>query len=353
MKIAQINYRASIKAALTKINKEQVGTLIVVDEKKRFLGTLSDGDLRRAILSNKTISKSITNFYQKNSTYFFKGEYNLENLRKIILKENYDYIPILHKSMKIFKVVELKDCEVSKITNKKTSGVKNIPVIIMAGGLGTRLKPFTSILPKPLIPINNKPIIRHIIESLSDSGIEKFWISLNYKSVLLKSYFKEVELKEKIKFVEEKKPLGTIGAVKLIENKLAKDFFITNCDTIIKTNYSDIYKFHKKNKFDLTIVASLKKYVIPYGVCEINKNHALDKLNEKPNYDLLVNTGLYMMRKNLIDLIPSNKKYDINHIITDLKKKNKKIGVYPISSDSWIDVGQWSEYKDAIELLNY
>ncbi len=353
MKKVIIYPTASIKEALEKLDKQQVGTLIVESKVGKFLGTLSNGDLRRAILRTKNISQKISSFYNKKATFFIKNQFSVTKIEKILVKEKFDFIPILSPSMKVIKLFELKDCN-KKSQKKKISGkINKVKVVIMAGGLGTRLEPFTSILPKPLIPINGKPIIRHIIESLKSGGIKNFWITLNYKSILLKSYFKEIKSKEKINFTEEKKPLGTVGSVKLIEKKLSEDFFLTNCDTIIKTNYLDIYNFHKKNSFDITIVASLRKYVIPYGVCEINKDYSLKDLNEKPFYDLLVNTGLYLIKKEIVKIIPINKKYDMNKFISDLKKNNKKIGIYPIDSESWIDVGQWSEYKNALELLNY
>ncbi|MDB9818906.1 sugar phosphate nucleotidyltransferase [Pelagibacterales bacterium] len=353
MKQVNIYPTSSIKVALEKLEKNQVGTLIVINKNRKFLGTLTNGDLRRAILKTKSISQKISNHYNKRAIFFIKGETPLKKIEKILIKEKFDYIPILNKSMKVIKLFGNKDCN-KKIQNKKNNNeIDKIKVVIMAGGLGTRLEPFTSILPKPLIPINGKPVIKHIIESLKLGGIKIFWITLNYKSILLKSYFREIKSKEKINFIEEKKPLGTVGSVRLIEKKLSTNFFLTNCDTIIKTNYLDIYNFHKKNSFDLTIVASLKKYVIPYGVCEANKDYSLKELNEKPFYDLLVNTGLYLIKKDIIKMIPLNKKYDMNMFISDLKKKNKKIGIYPIDSDSWVDVGQWSEYKNALELLNY
>lgn len=353
MKKLTINHLSTIKLALEKLDKEQVGTLIVTDKNQKFLGTLSNGDLRRAVLKTKNISQKISSFYNKNSTFFMRDSFSLKKIEAILIKNKFDFIPILNKSMKVINVFELKDCQKKNRIKKRNNNINKINVVIMAGGLGTRLEPFTSILPKPLIPINGKPIIKHIIDSFKLGEIKNFWITLNYKSILLKSYFKEIKLTDKINFIEEKKPLGTVGSVKLINKKLSEDFFLTNCDTIIKTNYSDIYKFHKKNSFDITIVASLKKYVIPYGVCETNKDYSLKELNEKPFYDLLVNTGLYLMKKDIIKLIPPNRRYDMNKFIAHLKKNNKKIGIYPINGDSWIDVGQWSEYKDALDMLNY
>ncbi len=352
MKKISIYNNSTIKSAIARLSKEGVGTLLVVDKNNSFLGTLSDGDIRKAILKTKSINQKISQFYNKKPTIFYKDNVNFSKLKKILINKKYDFIPVLDEKDKVIKVIELKDLIDKKVTPKRNRQKLSATVVIMAGGLGTRLEPFTSVLPKPLIPINNKPVIRHIMDALSSSGIKKYWITLNYKSVLMRAYFREFKKKEDINFIEEKKPLGTIGAVKLLNKKINGDFFLTNCDTIIKTNYGEILKYHKKNHFDLTIVASLRKYEIPYGVCEIDHEYLLENLNEKPYYDLLINTGLYVIKKEIINLIPSNKKYDINEFISSLKHKKKKIGVYPISSDSWIDVGKWSEYRDALRLLS-
>lgn len=351
MKKISVYNSSTIKNSIGKLSKEGIKTLLVVDKNHNFLGTLSDGDIRKAILKTKNLNQKISFFYNKNPTFFYSNNLNMNKIRKILINKKFDFIPILNQSRKVIKLIELKDLVVNIKVSKKKSNI-NIPVVIMAGGLGTRLAPFTSILPKPLIPINNKPVIKHIIDTLFDSGIRNFWITLNYKSVLMKAYFNEMKWKKKINFIEENIPLGTVGAISLIHKKIKSDFFLTNCDTIINADYNEIYKYHKKNKFDLTIVASLRKYEIPYGVCEVDSDLFLKRLNEKPHYDLLVNTGLYVLNKKIIDIIPKNKKYDMNELISLLKKKNSKIGIFPIESNLWIDVGKWSEYKDALKLLS-
>ena len=216
----------------------------------------------------------------------------------------------------------------------------------MAGGKGQRLLPFTDILPKPLIPIQGKPIIDHIIELFEDTGIKNFFLTLNYKSKILKSYFRSQKNKNyKLNFVVEKKPLGTVGSLNLLKNKLETDFFSINCDIVVKHDLKQIYDFHKLNNNDLTIVTSPKTIKILYGVCESNAKGKLKSLTEKPVYNFFVNTGLYVFKKNVINLIPKNKEFGINDLIEKMKKEKKNIGVYPISPNSWFDVGQWSEYS--------
>ena len=221
----------------------------------------------------------------------------------------------------------------------------------MAGGKGTRLKPLTDILPKPLVPIQNKTIIEHIIENFEETGSKDFYLSVNYKAKLIKAYFEEIGPEHNVKYIEEDTPLGTAGSLKYLNKVLTKPFFVTNCDVIVKANYQSLYKFHLKGKYDITLVASAKEYIIPYGTCELNKEGSLSLINEKPVYNFLVNTGLYVINPEILDLIPKNKPYDITQLFADTKKTGKKIGVFPVSEDAWFDVGQWGEYKSTLKKL--
>ena len=222
----------------------------------------------------------------------------------------------------------------------------------MAGGLGTRLEPFTKVLPKPLIPIDGKPIINHIMESFKNSGSNTFYITLNYKSKILKSYFEELKHKYKIFFLEEKKPLGTAGALFLLKNRIAINFFVTNSDIILNTDYIDLYNFHIESKNDITLVVAAKEYEIPYGSCEISSNGNLLKINEKPKYNFLINSGLYLLNNKILKLLKKNNKIDMNELIELAIEKKFKIKIYPVSDKQWIDVGQWVEYKKIVEKFN-
>ena len=174
---------------------------------------------------------------------------------------------------------------------------------------------------------------------------------VNYKSKILKAYFDELQHDYDLNFIKEKKPLGTAGSLRYLVNKVSSPLFVTNCDIIIKADYDRIYNFHEKGKYDLTLVASAKEYIIPYGTCELNEYGHLLNINEKPKYDFLINTGLYIVNPDLLEIIPENKFYHITHLIDEAITNGKKIGVFPIDEDAWIDVGQWSEYKKVIEKL--
>lgn len=350
MKEFLIQKSCTIIEALKRMSKSGEKSLIVVNHNEKLLGILSDGDLRRAILNKKKLTENISKIYNSNSFYLFENSYDLENVKKKALKQKIYFIPILNRNKKVTNLLTSTDL-FSENKNIKTKN-KNIPVVIMAGGLGTRLEPFTKVLPKPLIPIDGKPIINHIMESFKNSGSNTFYITLNYKSKILKSYFEELKHKYKIFFLEEKKPLGTAGALFLLKNRIAKNFFVTNSDIILNTDYIDLYNFHIESKNDITLVVAAKEYEIPYGSCEISSNGNLLKINEKPKYNFLINSGLYLLNNKILKLLKKNNKIDMNELIELAIEKKFKIKIYPVSDKQWIDVGQWVEYKKIVEKFN-
>jgi len=350
MKDITIQPKISIRQAMKKLSQSGAKCLVIIDEKNILLGTLSDGDLRKAILKGATVKDSICNIYQKNPTLLVEGNYSLSEAKKLFTQNKFDLIPVIDDKGKLSDVIFWET--VFNNGKIKQNDKLDVPVVIMAGGRGTRLEPFTKVLPKPLLPIHDKPIIEHIIELFTDIGVRQFFITVNYKSRILKAFFEELNPDYTVSFVEEKKPLGTAGSLNLINKKFRIPFLVTNCDILIKTNYFDLYEFHKKNNYDITLVASMKNYVIPYGTCELNGDGHLNKIKEKPQYNFLVNIGLYVLNPDVISLIPKGKIYHITNLIEDAKNNGKKIGVFPIDDDSWIDIGQWAEYQKAVEWFN-
>lgn len=353
MKQFLIQIDKSIKAALKKFTVVSSNTLIVVNKNQSYLGTISNGDVRNAILKNKKLSTKIKSIYNKNSTFYYVNNYNENQISKSFLDNNFDFIPIINEKKKVVKLIKLLDFLKNKNHLKKNNNIKknknlqNINAVIMAGGLGTRMAPFTEVLPKALVPIKGKPIINRIIDNFLDYGLKNLWLTINFKGQLLKSYLSETKYKKNINYYEEKRQLGTVGALKFIKNKLSRNFILTNCDTIIKTDYSKLIAFHLKNKLDITIVASAKNFDIPYGVCKLDNENNFIKLEEKPNIQMLINSGMYVINSNIINLIPSSK-FDMNNLLLKVKSANKKIGVYPVSDEAWIDVGNWKAYHKAI-----
>tara|TARA_B100002019_G_scaffold285762_2_gene295226 strand:- start:79 stop:1131 length:1053 start_codon:yes stop_codon:yes gene_type:complete len=339
----------TIRSAMKRLSKIGQKCLVIIDKKNLLLGTLSDGDIRKAILNGFSMNDSVENIYQKNSKFINEKDYNPLDAKKLFIENNYDLIPIINGEGKVKKILMLES--ILRGVDSRIKKKLNAPVVIMAGGKGTRMEPFTKILPKPLIPVHDKPIIEHIIDRFKSFGCNSFHLSVNYKSRILKAYFEELNPSHSYKFINESKPLGTAGSLKELSGKFNEPFFVTNCDIIIKADYFSLYQFHEKNSYDITLVASTKEYIIPYGTCKLNENGSLDALSEKPSFDFLINTGLYIVNPDLLDLIPPNQFYHITDLINEAKKQNMNIGVYPIDENLWIDVGQWAEYKQATENL--
>ena len=349
MKHITVKPDITIRQAMKKLSKFGKKCIVIVDEKHTLLGTLSDGDLRKAILDGSDMADSIHNIYQSKPTVLVNGKYKHDEAKKLFIKYMFDLIPVVDEQNKLINVLYWETVLNNGI--KKQKEKLNVPVVIMAGGKGARMEPFTKVLPKPLVPIHDKPIIEHIIERFTDMGCSDFHLTVNYKGKILKAYFEELKPDYSVSFVDENEPLGTAGSLQYLKEKFDKPFFVTNCDIIIKADYASLYEFHQKNNYDITLVASAKEYIIPYGTCELNGDGHLSHINEKPKFDFLINTGLYVLNPDILQLIPKNKFYHITHLIEDAKNQGKKVGVFPVDDDVWIDIGQWAEYKKAMKSL--
>ena len=347
MKDIAVQPGMTIRQAMKRMSQLGEKCLVIVDEKNTLLGTLSDGDLRKAILNGSEMNDSIQQIYQSNPTVLIDGEYEKEDIKKIFTQQRFDLIPVVNNRGELIDIFLWG--EILNNGKKDQKAKINVPVVIMAGGKGTRMEPFTKVLPKPLIPIHEKPIIEHIIERFTEIGCSDFYVTVNYKGKILKAYFEELQPEYDVSFVDENEPLGTAGSLQYLKGKFDKPFFVTNCDIIIKADYASLYKFHQKNNYDITLVASAKEYIIPYGTCELNDDGHLSHINEKPKYDFLVNTGLYVLNPEVLKIIPKNKYFHITDLIEALKNSGKKIGVFPVDDDDWIDIGQWAEYQKAID----
>jgi dTDP-glucose pyrophosphorylase len=343
-----LNTDSTVKDVLKQMNISGVKTIFIV-YKERLIGSVSDGDIRRAILSDISLEENVQIIMNNNPKIIFQ-DYNIDDVKEIFLNNRFEAIPVIDNNKRIIKIIFWND--LFKKDDIIYDQIVNVPVVIMAGGRGTRLEPFTKILPKPLIPIGEKTIIEHIIDEYKQYGIKDYYITVNYKANMIKAYFEDYSNDIQIHFVQENKPLGTAGSLKLVKDSINSSFFVSNCDIIIKTNYSDIFDFHKNGNYDLTLVASMQHYEIPYGICEIENGGNLIKITEKPEYDFLVNTGMYILEPNVLKYIPENDFFHITHLFEKLKSMNKRIGVYPVSKNSWIDIGQWDEYKKNLNILS-
>ena len=337
--------------ALNQLNKTAKKILFVVDKQNKLVGSLTDGDIRRWILNGGYVKAAVEDVCYKN-TYCVNMDYKISHVKKEMKSKKIIYVPVLDDAKKIIEFLIYDSFFTEDIMIKPVKKL-NVNVVIMAGGKGTRLDPFTKILPKTLIPVGEKTIIERIIEKFQNFGVNHFYLSINYKANIIKSYFEEIKPKYKISYIYENKPLGTIGALRHITEWKIKnrEIILTNCDIIVEADYFDILKFHKKNRNDITVVASLKNFRIPYGVCKLDKNGLLLKMEEKPEYNFLVNTGMYVINLDMIKYIPREQMFHATELIESANKDGKRVGIYPVSEDAWIDIGEWDEYKKVINRL--
>jgi dTDP-glucose pyrophosphorylase len=339
---------STIRAAMKQMDSG-ARKILFVGKKRILSGVVTDGDIRRWLLKGGKLSAEIKKISNRNPLVVADGQ-SIEDVKSQMIKRRIDVVPKLDAKRKIIDVIYWED-----ILEKKEHPISaqlKIPVVIMAGGVGTRLDPFTRILPKPLIPIGDKPIIETIMDNFNKYGCPNFYISVNHKKEMIKSYFSNVKLAYNIHYIEEKKPLGTGGSLSCLPKKIGKTIFISNCDILILADYSDMIKLHNDRKNDITIISSMQHHRIPYGVMELNSRGDLKGIREKPEYDFMVNTGMYIIESSLINLIPKNIEFPITDLVSIAKKNRRRVGVYPVSEKAYLDVGQWEEYQKTVRKFN-
>lgn len=334
--------------AMEMIDKNARGILFVVSECDELIGCISDGDIRRWILKSGELTAPVLKAmnYNPKSLHIYEKDYAINFMYEKVINA----VPLVDDNKRIVDIILLSDEQHKKIGLKKN--LEGVPVVIMAGGQGTRLYPLTKILPKPLIPIGEIPIIERVIDSFAQYGIKKYYMTVNYKKGMIRSYFNDIDSGYDIVYVEEDRPLGTGGSIKLIKDKFDKPVIVTNCDTIIVADYADIYDYHLKSENVITMVSSLKNYTIPYGVIHFGENGELMDMEEKPKLSYFINTGMYIVNPEVIDLIPNDKIFHMPDLVEKVMALGGKVGTYPISEDSFLDMGEFSEMKRMEQKLN-
>lgn len=348
VKNISINANHSIVSALKQMDSVHKKMLLVFKDTD-FFGVVSIGDIQRGILNNVSLDDQIESIMRANITFVSESE-GLDKVKELMLRDRIEAMPVLDSEKKLVKVYFWEDLFDQKL--KLNSEKLDLPVVIMAGGKGTRLKPLTNVIPKPLIPIGENTIIEEIMDKFVNIGSNQFYLSVNYKSDTIKHYFKTLNNNDyKIKYFEEDKPLGTAGSMYLIKDKIKSTFFVSNCDILIDQDLLEIYKYHKENNNSITIVSALKHYSIPYGTISTGENGVLEQLNEKPILNFQINTGVYVLEPEMLNLIPEDEFFHITDLIEKVKSiEGKKVGVFPISEGSWQDIGEWPEYISHLKL---
>jgi len=340
-----INQEYSLIQSLKIMDSTGFRSLLVVNSEGLFEGILSIGDIQRAIIANMPLDVVVSKVMRKNPR-IAHSDTPIEYIKQEMLQFRMEFIPVVDESNRIINIHFWDELFIAqKLPPQK---LFDLPVVIMAGGEGTRLKPLTNVIPKPLLPIGETTILEEIFNRFKEHGCNHFYISINYKADLIKYYIESLGLPFKLTFFKENKPLGTAGSLQLLINQINNTFFVTNCDILIEQDYSEILDYHKSNNNDITLVAVLKTYGIPYGTVDTGDNGELRELLEKPDITLKINSGMYILEPKILQEIPEDQFFHITHLIKKIRSRGGRIGVFPVSEKSWRDIGDWNVYLDNI-----
>lgn len=332
-----INEEAQMIEAMRQLDRVARKVLFVTHN-GNFVAAITDGDIRRWILKKGNLDAKVRDIANYKPKSLLEKDKSIA--KDFMKRHSIEALPILDKYNNITSIVLWNDLEIEPKKNIE------IPVVIMAGGFGKRLYPYTKILPKPLIPIGEIPIVEHIINRFTEYGINQFYLVVNHKKNMIKAYFNEIKRSYVVDYADEDIPLGTGGGLSLLKGKVNSTFILSNCDILIEEDYEKIYNYHKNEKNLITMVCSLKNIRIPYGVVEITETGEIDSMKEKPELSFFTNTGMYIVEPQIINELEDNKAVGFPDIIELYKSKGERIGIYPISENRWLDMGQLDEMEE-------
>jgi dTDP-glucose pyrophosphorylase len=334
----------TVRDALLKLNLlGSDAILFLIDDDNKLLGSLTDGDLRRGFIRGLSFEDALIDYVQPNPVFVMEGRVEpdeIEVYRKRLLK----VIPVLDEAHAVVDILNL----------RITESVLPLEAIIMAGGRGQRLMPLTAEVPKPMLHVGDKPILEHNIDRLKKFGIRRIHISVNYKADVIRSYFKDGSDRDlNIFYVQEDKPLGTCGSVKLIQQMTQEYLLIMNSDLLTDIDFADFFKSFQSSGADMAVAATGYEVDVPYAVLEVNDDRSVISLKEKPRYTFYSNAGIYLLKKDLLELIP----HDAFFNITDLMEliiadRSRKLITYPMMG-YWLDIGKHEDFKKAQEDIRH
>lgn len=335
----KLKQNATIKEALEIIDKGSMQIALVVDKNDKLLGTLTDGDVRRGILKGLDLNSSIEIIIFKNPTVVKIGT-TKEEILKIALSKKLHQIPIVDDSGRVLGIKEIEELVEPKIKTNK--------VILMVGGLGTRLRPLTQDTPKPMLKVGDKPILQTIIEKFAEYGYINIVMCVNYKSQIIQDYFGDgSKFSVNIEYVLEEQRMGTAGALSLLKDKPSEPFFVMNGDLLTNVNFENLNNYHMATNSIGTMCVREYELQVPYGVVNINDGRIIS-IEEKPTHKFFVSAGIYMLSPEVLNYVPKNEFFDMPALFEKLINLSKNIISFPIR-EYWLDIGRMEEYQRANE----
>ena len=332
--------------AMKQMDRVGVKILFIFTE-ERFEGLLTIGDIQRALVRGCAMSEPVSRILDRNKIYAWEGD-TADCIREKMRTLRAEAMPVLDAAGNLKDVWFWKD-----VFLKNEAPVReplDLPVVVMAGGKGTRLKPITNVIPKPLVPIGEKTILEEILDQFEGIGCHRFYLSVRYKSEMVRFYLAQLPHRYDVTFLEEQQPLGTIGSVSLLADLIDRPFFVSNCDILIDQDYRDVYEYHCSNRNDLTMVTAVKPLRIPYGVVETGPDGLMTAIREKPESAYRINTGVYLFNPELVREIPAGSRYDVTDLMEKIRRRGGRVGCFPVSANAWKDMGEWEEYLKRIQV---
>lgn len=315
--------------------------LFVLDEDKRMVGTLTDGDTRRALINGASVNEKVENVMHRDFNYM-KIE-NIDDVKELKRQKelNMKLVPILDKEKHIVEIVNF----------EKVQTRLPIDAVLMAGGKGERLRPLTEKTPKPLLPVGDKAIIDHNIDRLISYGVKHINVTVNYLKEQLEEHFKEPKGDIQVQTVREPKYLGTIGSIRFVKEFHNDTILVMNSDLFTNINYEDFYLHFKEHDAEMSVAAVPYTVSVPYGIFDLD-GREIQGLIEKPTYNYYANAGIYLIKRSALDEIPEDTFFNATDLIEKLIKENKKVIRFPLNG-TWIDIGNPQEYQKANELVGH
>ena len=349
MNIEDLCIRAeiSVNDALQAMLDSKDRTLFIVDAEQRLIGALTDGDVRRALIRGQDLSIEVSEIMAKKPISIVDGTGDKKRrARLLFLKHSLLHLPVIDASGRIIDVIYWKEFLEEPAPVAQAPELLSNSVVIMAGGKGSRLDPFTRILPKPLIPVGGVPVMEAVVRRFFRAGYHQFYATVNYKKETIRAYFDSGELPFSIDWIEEDSALGTAGGLKLLNGKMKESFFVSNCDILMSANLHKLLADHKQSGDLMTLVVYKKPINIPYGVLKIN-GKKLESFEEKPEMNVTINAGMYVMEPAVLELISDGEALGMNTLIERCKEKSS-INTFEIQGP-WYDIGDWLDYQRALQ----
>ncbi|MBK9672210.1 MAG: nucleotidyltransferase family protein [Bacteroidetes bacterium] len=339
-----VNEKLTVKEALETLNDlsgEKSLTLFIVNDKKQLLGTLTDGDVRRGLINGLSLYQPVSDFMFKEFRYLRKNKFTVSDIDEL-RKKNLNLIPLLNAKNEIIRIIDL----------AQKRSIIPVDAFIMAGGEGLRLRPFTENLPKPLLKVGDKPIIEHNIDRLEAFGVNTVYISVNYLGEKIEQYLGNGKQKDiHIKYIKETKAMGTIGSMSLVDSFENDTILLMNSDLLTNIDFEDFYLSFEQKNADMAVASVPYKVNVPYAIFEVDDEKVLS-LSEKPTYTYYSNAGIYLIKRNLLKLIPETGSFDATEFMQRVIENGHKLIYYPILG-YWLDIGQHDEYKKAQEDIKH